>query len=325
MLGIGISHRAARAKRPSDVGLPAGEQKRRGERVGRLDEDLVAVYTTGNALERERGRRPADPFDTSKRRAALSRFSMGQRLKIILHDLAMQPVALDLEQPGRARLVAAGGMQGSGDQQSLGLLERHDVRIGGGLAHPRVGAHRIRQIGGGNGSIRAEDAGVLDGVLQFSDVARPIVRPQYRQGVGRELFGRLFVKFCELLEKMLCQAEDIISPIAQRRNRETDDVDTKVKVFAETAVGDHFSQVAVRRGDHSNVGRDRLGAAKRDNGPLLDRAKEFRLHSERKLADFVEEERPALTTSQQWHSGDKACERAWGISRVAIKGDAAAL
>ena len=65
----------------------------------------------------------------------------------------------------------------------------------------------------------------------------------------------------EAVEEVLDEQRDVLAPIAQRRQRDRDDVEPVEQVLAELAVRDRLLQVAVGRGDDPDVDLDRLGAA----------------------------------------------------------------
>jgi len=49
------------------------------------------------------------------RSARLSRPDAGEMLEAVMHDLASQPVAFDVQQPSRIRLVSARNLKHAGD------------------------------------------------------------------------------------------------------------------------------------------------------------------------------------------------------------------
>src|SRR5262249_19070912 len=63
--------------------------------------------------------------------------------------------------------------------------------------------------------------------------------------------------------------------------------------FPQSAAFDREFRVAVRRGDHSNVGLERSAAAETLKLALLQDAKELGLHGRRHLRDFVQKEHSA--------------------------------
>src|SRR5438552_15778575 len=94
-----------------------------------------------------------------------------------------------------------------------------------------------------------------------------------------------------LVEQPTSEREDVARPFAQRRDGQRDDFQPVVQVFAKAAVPDGRRQIAVRRGNESNVGALRAVAAQALVLALLQHAQQLGLHDERQLADLVEEER----------------------------------
>src|SRR5204863_5833926 len=95
------------------------------------------------------------------------------------------------------------------------------------------------------------------------------------------------------------QDEDVAAARAQRRQLDADDVDAVVEVLAEAALLDRRLEVAVRRRHEAHVEADLAAAAQRAHHALLQRAQELWLEAQRKLADLVEEERPAARLHEQ--------------------------
>ena len=78
-------------------------------------------------------------------------------------------------------------------------------------------------------------------------------------------------------KKILGQRQDFIAPLAERLNAEPHDVQAEVQVLAKRAFADHGGQVAMRGGDDSQIDRNRLDAADRHDGSLLNRAEQLGL------------------------------------------------
>ena len=80
-----------------------------------------------------------------------------------------------------------------------------------------------------------------------------------RHRLGRDavdaLAGALAACRCD---EVLDEQRDVLRPLAQRRQRDRDDVEPVVQVLPEPAVRDELPQVAVGRGDDAHVDLDRL-------------------------------------------------------------------
>ena len=93
---------------------------------------------------------------------------------------------------------------------------------------------------------------------------------------------------------MIDQERDVFQPLAQGGHFDRDDVEPVEEVFAEPAGGDGLGEIHVGGGDDAAVGLDRVGAADALEPAVLEHAQELGLHSQRHLADFVEEQRAPL-------------------------------
>ena len=83
---------------------------------------------------------------------------------------------------------------------------------------------------------------------------------------------------------------NVVLALAQRREKDVDDVQAVVEVLAEPPVLDHLPQVAVRGGDDAHVDLDRVHAAEPHELALLHHAQQLGLGLGRDVADLVEED-----------------------------------
>ena len=89
-------------------------------------------------------------------------------------------------------------------------------------------AHRRLQRGAGRKNHRA-----LDEVLQFADVAGPVVARQRLHGFGRDVGDAPVHAAGVLLHEVAHQQRNIVAPFAQRRHRDGEDVEAVVEIGAE--------------------------------------------------------------------------------------------
>ena len=73
-----------------------------------------------------------------------------------------------------------------------------------------------------------------------------------------------------------------------------DRIDPIIQVLAETSFPHQLFQVHVGRADEPDIHRNRLAATDPHHAAVLDGSQEFRLQMQRDVADFVQEERPAV-------------------------------
>ena len=102
-----------------------------------------------------------------------------------------------------------------------------------------------------------------------------------------------------LRQEVLGEQRDVLAALAERRQRDRDDVDAVEQILAEPPFGDRFRQILVGRGDHADVGLQLLEPADAAEPPLLQHAQQLHLHDGAHLADLVEEDRALLGDLEQ--------------------------
>ena len=96
-------------------------------------------------------------------------------------------------------------------------------------------------------------------------------------------------------EEVARERQDVLAPLAQRRELDRDHVQAEVEVLAEAAGGDLVAQVAVGRRDDAHVDAARLRRRRRGStSPSCSTRSSFAWKSALDLADLVEEERAAV-------------------------------
>ena len=98
----------------------------------------------------------------------------------------------------------------------------------------------------------------------------------------------------ELLEEFVDEKRDVFLAVAQRRDKEGDDVEAIEEVFAEVAAGDLFFEVLVGGGDDADVDVDGVAGADGVEALFVQSAEDLCLSLEAHVADFVEEEGSAV-------------------------------
>jgi hypothetical protein len=113
------------------------------------------------------------------------------------------------------------------------------------------------------------------------------------EGVGEAVFG--FHAF----EDVRREQRDIAAPLAQGGDAKGDDIETEVKVFAETAGLDQLGEIAGGRGEDAGCQRAALIGANGEDDFILQGAQEAALQIEREFADFVEEDGSTVYAGEQ--------------------------
>jgi hypothetical protein len=89
-------------------------------------------------------------------------------------------------------------------------------------------------------------------------------------------------------EEVIGEKHDISAALAERRNREHQDIQPKKKILAEAAGLDGSGEIHIGEGDQARFDAQSLGPAEAFERALLQDAKEFTLRSGGKGGDFVE-------------------------------------
>ena len=173
-----------------------------------------------------------------------------------------------------------------------------DQLFGEGVEIERYADRPRRAAGGDCGGEQVErqliagghDDGPLDVVLQFANVAGPLVLLQGGQGPWIDVGHVAVVLFIVDVEEMSDQFRDILAAISQRRQVERHDVEPVVKVFAEAAGGGFGQEVAVAGGDDTGVDADGCRVADAFELAFLQGAEQLHLQVGRGGVDFVEED-----------------------------------
>ena len=137
-------------------------------------------------------------------------------------------------------------------------------------------------------------SGALDRVAQLADVARPGVGDEQLLRGGRELRAADAPPAARRTRGTAGERQDVLRPLAQRRDHDLHDVEPVEQVLAEAARLHLRVEVAVRRGHDRARPRAGSGSRPRARTLLLEEAEQLRLERGRELADLVEEERAAL-------------------------------
>jgi len=98
----------------------------------------------------------------------------------------------------------------------------------------------------------------------------------------------------ELLQEVVNEERDILSPVLEVRNEDRHYIQAIVEVLAEFAILDGFLKVLVAGGNQPDIDRNILAAADFSNDPFLQYPQQFNLEVLRKGIYLVEEQGTAL-------------------------------
>src|SRR5205823_7615599 len=76
-----------------------------------------------------------------------------------------------------------------------------------------------------------------DGILQLANVAGPFVADKGIHEVGRQLLNRAFILVSVFFYEKPAQQRDVLRPLPQWWNLDTDDIQPIVKIFSELSFG----------------------------------------------------------------------------------------
>src|SRR5258708_3808266 len=91
------------------------------------------------------------------------------------------------------------------------------------------------------------------------------------------------------------QKRDVFAAITQRRDQDRDDAEAIIEVFAKSAFGNLFFKIFVCGCNDADIYIRFFGAADGTNFAFLKDAIQLHLHGEAHVADFVHEERAAMS------------------------------
>ena len=122
-----------------------------------------------------------------------------------------------------------------------------------------------------------QDCRTLECIVQFANVARPLVAHQHLQRVWRQASRRASRRSAEVLQECVGQREDVATALAQRRNVDIEHTEPVKQVLSKASFRDGPLEIAVARGNHADVGLDEPCAAEALKFPFLQDPKQLRL------------------------------------------------
>lgn len=165
---------------------------------------------------------------------------------------------------------------------------------------------RERQ-GIGQGSVAGKNDGALNDVLEFPDIARPVVGNERRQSLVRDVRDGFADPVGERFDEVPHQGHDVVAPFTQGRQVNGKDIQAVVEIAAEFITPDQLTQIAVGGGDNPYVDAVRLTAAQAFEFLFLQDPKQFGLRSQRNISDFIQEERAGM---RHFEATDLLCDSA---------------
>lgn len=99
---------------------------------------------------------------------------------------------------------------------------------------------------------------------------------------------------CTFLQEMLDQQRDVLAPLPERRQTQTNHVESVKEIFPEHALSDTILKILVRRGNDSDVCLDRLMPTDAIVMPIGEHTQKTGLELRWHVADFIEKQCPTF-------------------------------
>src|SRR6202165_886080 len=209
--------------------------------------------------------------------------------------LAVEVAALQAESRSRLRHVPAMLLQFPQYEFPLvgaaGFMQRRIRMVGTFRGAAEEFGREMMRLDARRGT---NDDEPLDEVSQFSNITRPGVADEDFHGGVAELARFLSVGRAEFAQEISGQRGDVLPAVAQGRHVKGNHIQAIEKILAKGAARDFLFEMLVRCGDDAHVNAQGGVGAHALEALFLEYAQDFRLRAEAHVADFIEEERPAV-------------------------------
>ncbi len=164
------------------------------------------------------------------------------------------------------------------------------LRTRGGAA----GRQFVGEMADSDQSFPTEDKRPLDHILEFPDIARPLVGHEQGNGLGGDAPDGSALQPVEPLDELVRQERDVLLAPAERREFHPYHVDPVVEVFPEAPCSHPFRQVSIGGDDHPCIHRLGSRSPQRLIGLLLKDTQQPHLERRADLPNLVEKNAPAF-------------------------------
>src|SRR6266550_4941219 len=208
---------------------------------------------------------------------------------------AVEVAALQAKSRGRLRHVPAMLLQFPQYEFPLvgaaGLMQRRVRMVRAFRGAAEEFGRKVMRL---DARLGADDDEPLDEVSQFANISRPGVADENFHGGVAELARFLSVGRAEFAQEISCQRGDVLPAVAQGRHAKGNHVQAIEKILAKGAARDFLFEMLVRCGDDAHVDAQGSVGAHALEALFLEDPQNFRLRAQAHVADFIEEERPAV-------------------------------
>jgi hypothetical protein len=124
-----------------------------------------------------------------------------------------------------------------------------------------------------------EDDEPSNHVLELANVARPTVFLEEPHRLRRDSRRAAVVLLAEAAQEVPNERRNFFPARSQWRNGNRDHIEPIVQILSKLSVGHEHGEVAIRRGDEANIGRDQLRAADAEKLRVLQHVEQFGLQA----------------------------------------------
>ena len=146
-----------------------------------------------------------------------------------------------------------------------------------------------------------QDHAAAQHVLQFSDIARPVIGLQGLQVRLGNAHHSLVHFLIEAIQEILCEGYDILGAFPQRRYPNDEYFEPEIEVLPKQTFPDHGLKITVGGCDDAGLQGDRLDVAYSLEFSFLQNPQQLGLEIEREFADLIEKHRTAARKFQFAH------------------------
>src|ERR1700675_2369053 len=224
---------------------------------------------------------------------------------VVALQFAIEGGAADAEHSAGQSLISLDLGKNALNGGALDIFQVSGAEVGGAARESRrIGRFgldfrardRRRQIVDLDDALITESDGTLQTVLQFADIAGPVISQHRFHGVARDPDA---ASWSETFKEEHRQDGNVGTALTQRRQRNGDDVEAEIEILAEGSFLVFGVEIAVGGGHDAHIHFDLLITAHGTDFFLLEKAQELGLHLERKLAHLVKKNGSRVGRLQQ--------------------------
>ena len=156
----------------------------------------------------------------------------------------------------------------------------------------------VRRLGlelGCQSVVIGQDKKSLDEVFKLPDVPGPIMLDKLIQEFERQLTDLTFIVLPIFRDEVTAQSGDVFPSLPEWRQLNRDDVQAKIQVFSEPAVGDGLVNVDVSGSHDPRIDFQALAASQPREGAILQHVEKLGLQVRAHFSNFVQKKRTGVS------------------------------